>query len=1083
MIIKRARAENQAQSTQADAAGGEPPQVSASASPVEPDAECYCDPPGMPPPAPKSEPTTENPRKWVFPFAAYRPGLSKVLPREMVVAKRYISWSFWSNKGPWKKEPRSPFDNDQARSINISDEGYWAPLSVAEKIFEKLRRYNLKGLLRNPKGNPRYQLDGVGFVLGGGFAGIDLDNCLAPVGAGRYDIASWAAEILDRFPDTYAELSPSRTGVKIFLKGELVEGRKGAKRTGLGEDGKGAIEIYDRGRYFTVTGLAQPCRIGKLADYGAELNALHAEYMAREDDPGPVPGPTPSLTPVAVTMPSAIVGSPDDDALLTKARRFKNGAWFVSLFDDGDISQYHDDDSQADLALCGSLAFLTGKDSVAMDRLFRRSALFRPKWERAEYRDATIREAIAGCKGEYRGARARPPQRPAGGGPANTVGGGFGFGETHPRGGDRANKGGEARPPKPGVDPETLARVKARIAEIVQARNLPALYDDPTLIADLAAVKEGDYAAYLMATSALKAVRGFSKRELDRLIASLIRENTGEVIPIDNPHALARQFGERFHLDRTKSPHGCRTAQYHKGITYEWQDGFYRPLSENELQAEVNAFAHQEFKAYYLHELEAWNEKKGEEKDRPKLRPVTETLVRNVMGALRSILVVPERICGDMPAWVVEDHPDWDPKDILPTRNALVHLPSAIAGIVARTVDPTPALFSGFCVDYDYEPDYRPPKTWLEFLDQVFPGDQQSIDTLQEYLGYCLSSETSQHKMLMMCGAPRSGKGTIDRVFTKVIGASNRVGATLHDLGGNFSLSPWIGKQLAVITEARVSGRTDTAAIASRLLAITGEDEVSIDIKYKAPWSGRLGTRIIVIANDVPAIVDPSTALVNRFLFLHFTQSFLNKEDHSLADRLMAEVPQILNWCVLGLGRLRARGKFVQPESGLALREQFLGLSSRISDFVSEMCVLGADQECGKDELFQLYVGWCESNNAHAGSKPQFARDLYAAYPGIEDSQKNLDGDRPRFFKGVGIPETSRMMTPAGWWLRAYLTRDSGIAQSVYADARLAGFKYWEVDRAAAILGVTKAVVGGFERFPKLPSAYPTQISFKLAEE
>ena len=370
-----------------------------------------------------------------------------------------------------------------------------------------------------------------------------------------------------------------------------------------------------------------------------------------------------------------------------------------------------------------------------------------------------------------------------------------------------------------------------------------------------------------------------------------------------------------------------------QGVLIEWFDGCYHPRSDVELRAEVSKFADEEFTEYYNNKLNEWAETSGDEAKRPKSRPVTEALVRNVMEALRSLLLVGERDCRDMPAWVGGEHPDWPAADVLPTRNALVHLSSAVEGGADPTCPPTPGLFSGFCVENDYEPDYRPPAAWLAFLDDVFPDDQESIDALQEYLGYCLSSDTKHQKMLMMCGALRSGKGTIDRVSTRVIGSANRVGATLHDLDGNFSLSGWIGKQVAVITEARVSMRTDTAAVASRLLAISGEDEISIDIKYRNPWSGRLGTRVVVIANDVPALVDPSMALVNRFIFLHFKESFLGRENLGLGDKLMAEVPQILNWCIRGLGGLRARvfrpaGVGVGPE-GAVPRPQQQGLGVR----------------------------------------------------------------------------------------------------------------------------------------------------------
>ncbi|MBT3270698.1 DUF3987 domain-containing protein [Candidatus Poribacteria bacterium] len=86
----------------------------------------------------------------------------------------------------------------------------------------------------------------------------------------------------------------------------------------------------------------------------------------------------------------------DDGVVLDTARNAANGSKFQRLFDHGDMTEYGDDHSRADMALVAMLAFYTGNDAAAIDRLFRRSALMRDKWaDRADYRDRTIRAATA----------------------------------------------------------------------------------------------------------------------------------------------------------------------------------------------------------------------------------------------------------------------------------------------------------------------------------------------------------------------------------------------------------------------------------------------------------------------------------------------------------------------------------------------------------------------------------------------------------------------------------------------------------------------------------------------------------------
>ena len=73
---------------------------------------------------------------------------------------------------------------------------------------------------------------------------------------------------------------------------------------------------------------------------------------------------------------------------------------------------------------------------------------------------------------------------------------------------------------------------------------------------------------------------------------------------------------------------------------------------------------------------------------------------------------------------------------------------------------------------------------WYEFLHQLFDGDLESLDLLQEWFGYCLTGDTSQQKMLLIVGPKRSGKGTLARVLAKLIGAGNVCGPTTSSLAG-----------------------------------------------------------------------------------------------------------------------------------------------------------------------------------------------------------------------------------------------------------------------------------------------------------
>src|SRR5215208_7093728 len=110
------------------------------------------------------------------------------------------------------------------------------------------------------------------------YCGVDLDRCLDPATG---EISPWAATIVERL-DSYAEISPSLTGVKIWIK---APGMKTAYK-------KPGLEVYPRGRYFTVTGLALNDKITPISVRGDELSALIEEEFPKVDrDRTPYNGP------------------------------------------------------------------------------------------------------------------------------------------------------------------------------------------------------------------------------------------------------------------------------------------------------------------------------------------------------------------------------------------------------------------------------------------------------------------------------------------------------------------------------------------------------------------------------------------------------------------------------------------------------------------------------------------------------------------------------------------------------------------------------------------------------------------------
>jgi hypothetical protein len=166
---------------------------------------------------------------------------------------QYDRWMLWTLTGDGRKVPRTPKHPD--RNCNPGVPSNWSS-------FEQIV-------------NATQKLNGPGFALGPvdkgpTIAGIDCDHCRDPLSG---VIEPWAWEVI-RAIDSYTEISPSGTGVKLFVVGRLPEDSAQGKVYKL--------EIYDRKRYFCVTGHHLPGTPTTIESRESELRALYARQRSQD---------------------------------------------------------------------------------------------------------------------------------------------------------------------------------------------------------------------------------------------------------------------------------------------------------------------------------------------------------------------------------------------------------------------------------------------------------------------------------------------------------------------------------------------------------------------------------------------------------------------------------------------------------------------------------------------------------------------------------------------------------------------------------------------------------------------------------
>lgn len=444
--------------------------------------------------------------------------------------------------------------------------------------------------------------------------------------------------------------------------------------------------------------------------------------------------------------------------------------------------------------------------------------------------------------------------------------------------------------------------------------------------------------------------------------------------PLDSARRL---LADRYTINAAQLLH------HHRGSFYGWTGTHYLDITPAYIDADI----------YHFLEYARKYEQRKHEAILTDFHP-TRAAVAEIHAALRAASYLGDAI--ESPAWLTEVC-DLDPKEILSCENGLLHLPSQ------SLMPHTPYYYTHNAIDYPYESNASIPNEWLNFLNSLWPDDQPAIDTLQEIFGYCLMPDTSQQKAFMLIGPKRSGKGTIARILEAVIGPYNCISPTLASLGTTFGLQPFLGKRLATISDARISGKTDTSVVAERVLAITGEDSVTVDRKFLGPWTGKLATRFLVVSNELPRIADASGALPSRFIVLMMTNSFYGREDRALTQRLLGERSAILNWAIAGYRRLAERGYFDQPASAADAVRELEDLSSPVGAFVRDACLIAPGRSIHVDLLYDAWCAWCrEQGRDHTGTKQSFGRDLRTVLPHIKISHPRGDDGKPqRYYEGI----------------------------------------------------------------------------------
>ncbi len=349
---------------------------------------------------------------------------------------------------------------------------------------------------------------------------------------------------------------------------------------------------------------------------------------------------------------------------------------------------------------------------------------------------------------------------------------------------------------------------------------------------------------------------------------------------------------------------------------------------------------------------------------------------------------------------------------------------------------PGKILFSNAILDYDKNEIYSPssehfclmqlpykfdlkataPK-FQKFLEDIFEGDQERIDLIQEIMGICLYYDDIMQKLVIFLGGGSNGKSLLANIIKKMVGEKNVSAIALDQLGGSrFAKQNLDYKLLNISSETKSEKLYST----SDLKFLTGGDSVEVEEKFQKSYTTEIHSKFILLANEMIQTKDYSDGFYRRLLIIPFNKRYhdlapgqepmdgVSYKDVDLEEKLMEELPGICNFALEGLDRYFDNNcNLTYSQACEDALEHYKNEHNVVKAFVNSCLLLHEPEEHVKTKrslFFAAFKRFCAENHfVNTLSSIQFLRQLReindTEFLGIEEKHLS-SGD---YLKNVSI--------------------------------------------------------------------------------
>ena len=271
------------------------------------------------------------------------------------------------------------------------------------------------------------------------------------------------------------------------------------------------------------------------------------------------------------------------------------------------------------------------------------------------------------------------------------------------------------------------------------------------------------------------------------------------------------------------------------------------------------------------------------------------------------------------------------------------------------------------------------PIRWLQFLDEIFEGDQEMINYCRKVWAYCLSGLTREQQMWIFFGDGNNGKSLALDVLNELMGSyaiTSRPELLVDSKNNNTSqeeIARLKGKRVSFMEEIKDGDRMNESLVKQMT---SGVGKMTGRFLYGNTFEFTVICKILMASNYKPKIKGIDKGIWRRVNLVPLYKDFTNVADKDLREKLVKELPQIAGWLCKGFKLYLEEGLDKKPQKVLLETKEYKEESDIVQQWINENCELKADVHENASVLFKDFDLWVRDNKEIPMTQTSFGRNM-----------------------------------------------------------------------------------------------------------